>query len=88
MSYYSDAAAVMYKKDYEEIRNDIFYTDDIDEFDRSYFEDAIVIYKDDIVIIKWENVNHFGRGSTSMRMFLDFLKTVKHNFIRIGGRRW
>ena len=84
MSYYSDAAAVMYKKDYEEIRNNIFYADDIDEFDRSHFEDAIVTYKDDIVIIKWENVNHFGRGSTSMKMFLDFVNTVPHNFLRIG----
>ena len=83
MSYYSDAVAVMYETDYDEIREKILNTVE-DEWDRSYFENAEVSFKNDLAIIKWESVNHFGRGSTSMKMFLDFLDTVPHNFIRIG----
>ena len=83
MSYYSDAVAVIYKTDYDKIKEKILNTVE-DEWDRSYFENVEVSFKDDIVIIKWESVNHFGRGSTSMKMFLDYLKTVPHNFLRIG----
>ena len=83
MSYYSDAAAVIYKTDYDKIKEKILNTIE-DEWDRSYFENAEVSFKNDLAIIKWESVNHFGRGSTSMKMFLDFLNTVPHNFLRIG----
>ena len=41
-------------------------------------------FKNDLAIIKWESINHFGLGSTSIQIFLDFLKTVPHNFLRIG----
>ena len=75
MSYYSDAAAVIYKIDYDRINEKILNTVE-DEWDRNDFERAEVSFKDDLVIIKWENVNHFGRGSTSMKMFLDFLNTM------------
>lgn len=82
MSYYSDAAAVMYKKDYEKIKEKIFAIDD--EYDKEYFTRATLEERDDLVIIKWDNVNHFGSNSLSMKMFLDFLYTVPHSFIRIG----
>lgn len=86
MSYCSDAAVVMYIDDYKKIKEKIFYTDEIDSFDRHEFERATVSYRyqDDIVILSWKNVNHWGRGSLSMKMFLDFLDTVPHNLIRIG----
>lgn len=83
MSYRSDAVVVLYEKDYQKIKDKIYNTY-MEDYDREQFEKAKTEKRDDIVILSWKNVNHWGRGSLSMKMFLDFLDTVPHNLIRIG----
>lgn len=82
MSYYSDVKCVMYKKNWEEIRNRIKENTEIDEFARDRFINRVSIEeRDDIVICSWESMNHWDECSDeAVQMFLSYIRTQEYEY--------
>ena len=88
MSYYSDVKCVMYKKNWEEIRQRILDNTEIDEWGKYLFENPSAIEdRDDIVIISWDSINHWDECTNeAIEMFLNYLQyeDIYYKYIRVG----
>lgn len=88
MSYYSDIKCVMYKKDWEFIKNKILENTEIDNWGRYLFEKpSAIVDKDDIVIVCWDSINHWDECTNEcVEMFMNYLRSddVYYKYIRVG----